>query len=99
MNTPSNSNAGSGCPATPCSRLAEMTKERDEYRHLADEALNTLRVTREKYGIGNRHVMREMSQRIDKLETAIRSILDDIPAATVPIWIEIILRDAISAND
>ncbi len=43
-----------------------------EWRQLADDALNTLRITREKYGIGDRHVMREKNREIEKLRTALK---------------------------
>ena len=44
-----------------------------EWRTLADDALNTLRITREKYGIGERHVMREKDREIDRLREALEA--------------------------
>lgn len=53
-----------------------MEQERNEYRQLADAALETLQITRKKYGIGDRHVMREMKNRIESLEKGIRNLRD-----------------------
>jgi len=50
--------------AAACPQCAEL-------RRLADDALATLRITKEKYGIGNRHVMREKNQEIEKLREAL----------------------------
>ena len=44
-----------------------------EWRQLADEALNTLRITREKCGIGDRHVMREKNREITRLREALEA--------------------------
>lgn len=43
----------------------------EEARRLADDALDTLRITREKYGIGDRHVMREKNREIARLRKAL----------------------------
>ena len=50
----------------PCSQCAE-------WRQLADDAINTLQITRKKYGIGDRHVMREKNLEIEKLTEVIRA--------------------------
>ncbi len=54
-----------GLDETTCSQCVE-------WRTLADDALNTLRITREKYGIGDRHVMREKNREIEKLRVALK---------------------------
>jgi len=43
----------------------------EEARRLAEDALDTLRITREKYGLGDRHVMREKNREITKLRKAL----------------------------
>jgi hypothetical protein len=58
--------ADEGLDETNCSQCAE-------WRQLADDALNTLRITREKYGIGDRHVMREKNREIAKLREALEA--------------------------
>lgn len=54
-----------GLDETTCSQCVE-------WRTLADDVLNTLRITREKYGIGDRHVMREKNREIEKLRVALK---------------------------
>jgi hypothetical protein len=49
-----------------CSRCLESRK-------LADDALATLRAIKEKYGLGDRHVMREKNLEIEKLREVIRA--------------------------
>jgi hypothetical protein len=62
---------------------AQTLNERDEYRKLADDALATLRETREKYGIGDRHVMgeknRELREAWHLLSVLSANMLDDGP--------------------
>lgn len=43
-------------------------------------------------------VAKTLERQANRMDAAIRSILDDIPAASVPHWVENILRDAISEN-
>jgi hypothetical protein len=49
-----------------CSRCLESRK-------LADDALATLRAIKEKYGLGDRHVMREKSREIARLREALEA--------------------------
>ena len=62
--------------APTCSRCLESRK-------LADDALNTLRITREKYGLGDRHVMREKNRELTEawhlLDVLCLNIMDDGP--------------------
>jgi hypothetical protein len=56
-----------GLDETTCSQCAE-------WRQLTDDVLNTLKITREKYGIGNRHVMSEKNREIQVLRDALKFI-------------------------
>lgn len=51
--------------AAACSRCLESRK-------LAEDALATLRKIKEKYGLGDRHVMREKNREIERLREALR---------------------------
>ena len=48
-----------------CSRCLESRK-------LADDAMATLREIKDKYGLGDRHVMREKNREIEKLRVALK---------------------------
>jgi hypothetical protein len=67
------------CPASAYWRIANMCRDMErrsnEDRELAQDALATLRLTREKYGLGDRHVMREKNREIAQLRLAIRETL------------------------
>lgn len=68
--------ADEGLDATTCSQCVE-------WRTLADDALNTLRITREKYGLGDRHVMREKNRELTEawhlLNVLSLNMMDDGP--------------------
>ena len=49
----------------------KLERERDEYRKLADDAVATLHEIKVKYGLGERHVMREKDREIEKLRKTI----------------------------
>ena len=55
---------GDSRPPT-CSRCLES-------RNLADDAVATLREIKDKYGLGDRHVMREKNHEIEKLREALK---------------------------
>ena len=49
----------------------KLERERDEHRKLADDAMATLHEIKVKYGLGERHVMREKDREIEKLHKII----------------------------
>jgi hypothetical protein len=65
-----------GLDETTCSQCAE-------WRQLADDVMNTLRITREKYGIGDRHVTREKNRELTEawhlLNVLSLNMMDDGP--------------------
>lgn len=65
-----------GLDGAACSRLSDMTKERDEYRQLAVEAVKDLQAIRKKYGIGDRHVMRELCEALEAADECLALIED-----------------------
>ena len=52
----------------------KLERERNESRKLADDAMATLREIKDKYGLGDRHVMREKNREIATLREALRLV-------------------------
>ena len=55
----------------PVDFARKLERERNEYRKLADDAMATLHEIKVKYGLGERHVMREKDREIEKLHKII----------------------------
>jgi hypothetical protein len=73
MNTPSpkNDQPTYAMLADMRDRALLAERERDEHRKLADDAMATLHEIKVKYGLGERHVMREKDREIEKLHKII----------------------------
>lgn len=50
---------------------AQLKRERDKHQKLADDAMATLHEIKVKYGLGERHVMKEKDREIEKLHKII----------------------------
>ena len=63
----------------------ELERELAEARRLIEMQKESLRLIKEKHGLGDRHVMRELKEQRDRLAEALEKIIQIAPSSG-PLW-------------